>query len=242
MRGPSQCVSGHGRREHVQRVGVGLLALDRAAGDDEVGVGDPLEHARERVEQDVEALPGVDAPGGTHERRVVGDPGPGPEGPGSARGELVGVDRLVDHDDGRCLGSWSAMACDIAITRVAKCSVRICSTRSAAARLHGDLAGVPHVRAPGERCRRPAVPRVQRVGVHEVDLQRSDQLGEAADRDRPPDAVAGPGVRGRATWRSAPSARCAPRRRSPRTRPAAADRREPRRGTRTRRLAGCGAT
>ena len=71
--------------------------------------------------------------------------------------------------------SWSAIACDMAITSVAKRRVRTCSTRSAAPRLHDDLARVPDVRPAGDRGRGPPVPRVQRVRVHDVDVEPADQ-------------------------------------------------------------------
>ena len=59
-------------------------------------------------------------------------------------------------------------------------------------RLDHDLAPVPHVGPAREKRRRPAVPRVERVGVHDVDVESSEQTGEADDGDRPRQRVAQP--------------------------------------------------
>ncbi len=168
-----------------------FLAFDGAAGDDEMDVGTFHRDLRERVEQHVESLPGVDAADGADEQRVVGDADPRAERARPAGMELVRIRGLVDDDDVR----------RIELIRDGlrhRDHARRETPRQEAldaegeAGLHVDLACVPDVRATGEQRCRPPVPGMQRVGVHDVDLLAPDEPHEPADRERPAEHVPQP--------------------------------------------------
>src|SRR5262249_61609544 len=76
-----------------------LLPGDGATGDDEVHLGPARLCELERVEEHLEALPGVEAADRADEWGVVRDPDPGPKPTGQPGTELVGIHGGVhDHD------------------------------------------------------------------------------------------------------------------------------------------------
>ena len=196
----------------------------------------------ERVEQHVEALPRVDAPDRADERRIVRDADAAPEPPGSsgrnsagstvsyttstfAPVELVG-DRLrhADHLDGEVP----------ARKRSSRSAAPDCTTISRACQTCGRRA---------RRRRGPAVQRVERVRVHDVDVEAPDQPGETR-RPRPASPRRSRPNRGR---RGSSTAGCIGTECSVGAgggelgRQRRADR-AARRGSRTRRVAGCAAS
>ncbi len=171
--------------------GVLGLPLHGCAHDHEAGVGPLRAHPRVRVDEDVESLERVEPRHCPDHGSVVGDLDPRAERAGSRRREGSGLEVLVEDEyvrrielRGDCVRHRDHPHREVPAQEPLD--------EERGARLDDDLPRVHDVRSPHEPRHRPAVPGVQRVGVHDVDVEPACEPGEAHHGDRPGRAVRRP--------------------------------------------------